>query len=370
MCFEATNINYVSSKSIINDLKRDDPKLETLLERARADDGDALFVGSLVLLGGFDLAPIDEVEATEWTRRGALAKHPACAVAYGLHLHSGYVIGKRRDADRYIVLGKRWLLEATKDKSQPCALMLRAVVEEHGLGGFRRSRINARRLYAAAAELGDPFGQLKLAQQYEEQSNPTGGQGDENAITAYRLTRLSAEQGFAAAQRMLSIYLQNGFGTDKDPDASLTWLLKAGNQHHPTAALEAGYWCRAQHQQAEPNTEEASRFLNEMVRWYQIAARNGLPIAELILGYCHETGSGVEQNKALAYSMYHALAHRDGRSFLTRVPDKQVLDYVKRRMAVLKAEAANAEREGGRLKMAWGDDEVIITERTIPARKH
>ena len=81
MCFEGININYVSSKNIINDLKRDDPNLETLLERARSDDGDALFAGSLVLLGGFDLAPIDEVEATEWTRRGAVAKHPACAVA-------------------------------------------------------------------------------------------------------------------------------------------------------------------------------------------------------------------------------------------------------------------------------------------------
>ena len=82
MCFEGININYVSSKSIINDLKRDDPKLGTLLERARSDDGDALFAGSLVLLGGCDLAPIDEVEATEWTRRGAVAKHLNIAIEY------------------------------------------------------------------------------------------------------------------------------------------------------------------------------------------------------------------------------------------------------------------------------------------------
>src|SRR5438045_6765771 len=89
MCFEGINTNYASSKSIISDLKRDDPNLETLLERARSDDGDALFAGSLVLLGGFDLAPIDEVEATEWTRRGAVSKHPACAVASGLQPRSG-----------------------------------------------------------------------------------------------------------------------------------------------------------------------------------------------------------------------------------------------------------------------------------------
>jgi hypothetical protein len=80
MCFEGININYVSSKSIISDLKRDDPKLETLLERARSDDGDALFAGSLVLLGGCDLAPIDEVEATEWIPqvKFAAGRYPEC----------------------------------------------------------------------------------------------------------------------------------------------------------------------------------------------------------------------------------------------------------------------------------------------------
>jgi len=304
MCFEGININYVSSESIINDLKRDDPNLETLLERARSDDGDALFAGSLVLLGGFDLAPIDEVEATEWTRRGAVAKHPACAVAYGLHLRSGYAPGRAREADRYVVAGKKWLLDATKDQSQPCALMLRAVVEEVGLGGFRRSKLNAARLCAAAAELDDPFGQFRLGQQYEEQSRRSGA-SDRDAEAAFRLMRLSAEQGLAAAQRTLSVYLQNGFGTDKDPDAAITWLLKAANQHHPIAALEAGYWCRAQTDEVEPNSEEATRLLDEMLNWYKVAARSGLPMAELAIAYCHETGLAVEQNKALAYSMYH-----------------------------------------------------------------
>src|SRR3954469_4651368 len=213
MCFDAPSC--LASKHFIQDLKDHDPKLEGLLERARNDDGDALFAGSLVLLGGFDLAPIDEAEATEWTRRGALLKHPACSVAYGLHLNSGYTPGRRRDVDRYVVLGKKWLLEATRDQSQPCALMLRAVVEEQGLGGFRRSKVNASRLSGAAAGLGDPFGQFKLAQHYEEESR-RAGRNEENAQAAFRLVRLSAEQGFAAAQRTLSVYFQNGFGTEQD----------------------------------------------------------------------------------------------------------------------------------------------------------
>jgi TPR repeat protein len=369
MCFEGININYVSSKNIINDLKRDDPKLETLLERARSDDGDALFAGSLVLLGGCDLAPIDEVEATEWTRRGAVAKHPACSVAYGLHLRSGYAPGRAREADRYVVAGKKWLLDATKDQSQPCALMLRAVVEEVGLGGFRRSKLNAARLCAAAAELGDPFGQFRLGQQHEEQSRRSERDSDQNADAAFRLMRLSAEQGLAAAQRALSIYFQNGFGTEKDPDAAITWLLKAANQHHPIAALEIGYWYRAQREEVEPNSEEANQFLAEMLNWYRVAARSGLPMAELAIAYCHETGLGVEQNKALAYAMYHALAHRDDRTFLTRLPNKQTMDHVRRRMALLKEEAGSAERDGGRIKMAWGEDEVVLTETPISTQK-
>src|SRR5436305_14051715 len=98
MCFD---LNYVASKNILRDLRRDDPNLETLLERARTDDGDALFIGSLLLLGGFELTPIDEVEAAEWTRRGAVAKHPACAIAYGLTVRAAYVIGKARDPDGF-----------------------------------------------------------------------------------------------------------------------------------------------------------------------------------------------------------------------------------------------------------------------------
>jgi hypothetical protein len=245
--------------------------------------------------------------------------------------------------------------------------MLRAVVEEQGLGGFRRSKVNASRLCGAAAELGDPFGQFKLAQHYEEESRRAGGD-EENAQAAFRLVQLSAEQGFAAAQRTLSAYLQNGFGTEEDLEASITWLFKAANQRHPVAALEAGYWCKSERDKAEPNSEEANRLLKEMLNWYQVAARSGLPMAELALAYCHETGLGVERNKALAYSMYHALAHRDGRSFLTRVPDKQVMDHVTRRMAALKSEAGNVEREGSQSKLAWGDDEIIITE-TLPPKR-
>jgi hypothetical protein len=366
MCFDPPS--YLASKHVIQDLKDYDPNLEVLVQRAKTDDGDALFTGSLLLLGGFELAPIDEVEATEWTRRGVVAKHPACAIAYGLHLRAGYVIGKPRDADRYVVLGKKWLLEASRDQNQPSALMLRAAVEEQGLGGFRRSKMNARKFCVAAADIGDPLAQFKLGQQYEEDSRRVGG--EESAVAAFHWVRLSAEQGFAAAQRMLSVYLQNGFGTDKDLDASALWLFKAAKQHHPVAALEAGYWCRAQSKLVAAGSEEAKKLIDEMFNWYRVAGKNGLPMAEISMAYCHEEGLAVDQNKAIAYSMYHALALRDGRTFPTRHPNKREMDHIRRRMALLKQDCTNVERKGARLRMAWGEDEIIITEKPESARRN
>jgi hypothetical protein len=139
MCLE--HESPINSGNIIESLKYTDPTLDNLLERAKHNDGDALFTGSLILLSGFDLAPIDEVEAVEWARRGALIKHPACAVLYGIHLDSGYGNRRRRDAEQYIIMGKKWLLDATRDQSHPWALTLRAEVEARGLGGFRPSKV-------------------------------------------------------------------------------------------------------------------------------------------------------------------------------------------------------------------------------------
>ena len=154
-----------------------------------------------------------------------------------------------------------------------------------------------------------------------------------------------------------------------DLDASGMWLFKAAKQHHPIAALEAGYWCRVQSKEVEAGSEEANRLLGEMFNWYRVAGKNGLPMAEISMAYCYELGLGIEQNKAMAYSMYHGLTHRDGRTFLTRHPNKQETDHIRRRMALLKHECTSSEREGNRLRMAWGEDEIIITETPESARQ-
>ena len=131
------------------------PLLKICWNVQNKNDGDALLRGSLILLSGFDLAPIDEVEAVEWARRGALIKHPASAVLYGLHVDSGYGNRRQRDAEQYIIMGKKWLLDATRDQTHSWALTLRAEVEARGLGGFRPSKVNAARLLESAAKLGD-----------------------------------------------------------------------------------------------------------------------------------------------------------------------------------------------------------------------
>jgi len=109
--------------------------------------------------------------------------------------------------------------------------------------------------------------------------------------------------------------------------------------------------------------------MGEMLNWYRVAGKNGLPMAEVSMAYCYEEGLAVEQNKALAYSMYHGLALRDGRTFPTRQPNKQEMDHIRRRMAFLKQECTSLEREGNRLRMAWGDDEIVITETPAASRR-
>jgi len=70
----------------------------------------------------------------------------------------------------------------------------------------------------------------------------------------------------------------------------------------------------------------------------------------------------MEQNKAAAYSAYHGLVHRDGKTFATRTLNKQEMDHVRRRMSLLRSDAETVERQGKRLRMVWGEDEIVITE--------
>jgi len=360
MCSD--NERLLSSGDIVGILKYTDPTLEKLLERAKQNDGDALFAGSLILLDGFDLALIDEVEAVEWARRGASTKHPACAIVYGLHLDAGHGNRRRRDAEHYIIMGKKWLLDATRDQSHPWALTLRAEVEARGLGGFRPSKVNAARLLESAAKLGVASAQYRRGLDYDVQSRRTGHQKDQNAVTAFGFMESAAKQGHASAQRLLSFYLQTGFGTDENLDKSTEWLFKSANQHHPFAALDAGHWCNEQRRGVEPDSEDARKWADETLKWYRLAALNGLPWADIAIAQCYEFGVGVEENKATAYSIYYALANRDGRTFLTRQPDQRGRRYITSRMAALRGCATTIGQKGKQLLLSWGEDELIISE--------
>jgi hypothetical protein len=104
-----------------------------------------------------------------------------------------------------------------------------------------------------------------------------------------------------------------------------------------------------------------------MLKWYRLAAKNGLPLAEIAIAQCYEFGLGVEENKATAYSMYYALANRDGRTILTRQPNQKSRNFIMSRMATLRKNTTSTEKAGNRLFMSWGEDEITISE--TPRRK-
>jgi hypothetical protein len=172
----------------------------------------------------------------------------------------------------------------------------------------------------------------------------------------------AAKQGHAPAQRLLSFYFKRGFGTDENLDKSTEWLFKSANQRHPLAALDAGYWCNEQRTGVEPDSEDARKWADETLKWYRVAALNGLPWADIAIAQCYEFGVGVAENKATAYSIYYALANRDGRTFLTRQPDQQGRRYITSRMTTLRGCATTMEQKGKQLLLSWGEDELIIRE--------
>jgi TPR repeat protein len=144
-------------------------------------------------------------------------------------------------------------------------------------------------------------------------------------------------------------------------------LFKAANQHYPMAALEAGYLCSEQREGAEPGSGEAKKWSDETLKWFQVAARNGLPEAEIAIAQCYESGTGVEENKATAYSIYYALVNRDGKTFLTRQPDDQARRFIRTRMAVLRENSTTTGQKGNQFFMGWGEDEITITKTPVHA---
>ena len=101
--------------------------------------------------------------------------------------------------------------------------------------GIERNRDEALRLFRASAEQGNRFGQNSLARAYAE---PDFAGLPQDPAAAFRLWRLSADQGLPEAQFRLGECHEKGFGTNPDLDEARCWYEKAacaGNEQAKSA---------------------------------------------------------------------------------------------------------------------------------------
>jgi len=145
-------------------------------------------------------------------------------------------------------------------------------------------------------------------------------------------------EGNADAEFVCAGLISVGFDTELPPEESFKLLLKASAQRHIQAMIEIGlcyfsgrgveknrekgieYWTRA----AEMGSREAqirltaTNLISDLhlqdyaasIPELDSAAHKGSLLAQVALGYCYETGTGVAPSKPEAVKLYRESAYR------------------------------------------------------------
>lgn len=109
-----------------------------------------------------------------------------------------------------------------------------------------------------------------------------------------RKYRKMAERGDAAAQCELAYCYLMGEGIKQDSAQANYWYRKAAEQGNPRAQCRMGIFCK--------------KNLTQAAEWYRKAAVQGDAFAQFNLGYCYETGKGVEKDLTQAVEWYRKAA--------------------------------------------------------------
>ena len=112
-------------------------------------------------------------------------------------------------------------------------------------------------------------------------------------VEAFRLYKLSAEEGNAASCYSLGMMMQRGEGTPYDPVKAFKWLKRAADAGFPSALVNAGVSL----QQGIGIKEDPAG----AVVYFREAARQASPNGMFNLGVAYLKGLGVTQNTGLAF---------------------------------------------------------------------
>lgn len=179
-----------------------------------------------------------------------------------------------------------------------------------------------------------------------------------NYSSSYTLFVLAANKGYAEAQNGLGLCYLNGYGIKENIADAWKWIKKAAEQEHVDAqynygvlwSYEASYggldeaekwWSKAAEQgHAKAQYELGDYYLRiewspiKAMEWLSKASEQGneeakheLTICYYELGYCYETGDGVERNLAKTLKWYTKAAGQGHPDAIQKLNGCYYLDY-------------------------------------------
>ena len=119
-------------------------------------------------------------------------------------------------------------------------------------------------------------------------------------VTALRLWRPLADQGYAAAQYGLGFMYRNGQGVPQDYAEAMKWFRKAADQGDSAAQYNLGVMYA--------NGEGVPQDYAEALKWYRKAADQGHARAQHNLGVMYRDGQGVPQDYVRAHMWFNLAA--------------------------------------------------------------
>ena len=209
----------------------------------------------------------------------------------------------------------------------------------YGTGkGVQQDYNEAFKWHKKSAEQGNKYAQSNLALYYSEGRGVTRDYNE-----AVRWARKSADQGYSGGQSRLGDYYYYGQGVAKDYTEAVKWYRKSAEQGYEYGMYHLG-WCYQHGQGVSKDLSLAKQWYQkaadkghvnskkqleeiikqeseasdvaalykkgnenynqgnytEAVKYYRQAAEKGNADAQCYLGYCYETGKGVQQDYAEA----------------------------------------------------------------------
>jgi len=148
-------------------------------------------------------------------------------------------------------------------------------------------------LCTAAAVRGDAQAQYTLGECFYF------GRGvEQNYNYALQWFNNAAQQNYALAQFAIGVCFERGNGVDANINQAVGWMIRAAENKLADAQSWLGNYYLSKD---NPNCREA-------VKWFNLAVRQGHPVAQYMLGLCTEKGLGITANIHSAVNWYYLSA--------------------------------------------------------------